>query len=202
MLASLFVSAVALASVNTPEIDRVRERQNMLELADNLPRTNLVVNVTTNHPASQFVEFFEAKIWPRLDELKRQENLFELWMVALDRALYNDEAEEKLWIEKRVAARNRLNEISADPRWKTDVLYWAEMAQGLNGELADFARHLGKQIQVESYSAESLPFLKELEGVMAEITTIANKSPYTKGLNQSEAEALNGKPLLRRRDNI
>lgn len=180
----------AFAEFPLAEPDRIRERQNLLDLAANLPQSELVIDYEgTSHP-DLFLDYFKVKIWPRLLELKKQENLYEIWMVAMDRALYHDIAERDQWARFQAEAKGKIDAIMSDPAWEVDAKAFAFLSNGLSGPLVDFARKLSAQLDVESYPPAAIPLLKELSEVMGQVRVIKNSSPLASGLAKAEQTRL------------
>lgn len=182
---TLVLSTAALA--NPADFDRVIERARMLKLAGNLPQTELRLVLNGGTPQQiAFLNHFRDRIWPRLSELKKQENLFEIWMVAVDRALFDSDKEAAQWRANMVTAQNALDTIMGDPSWADDLRTWAAMAQNLTGELPTYALSLARQMEIESNPPAAIPLLQRLNEVMAEVQRIRNTSPKTATLAAAE----------------
>jgi hypothetical protein len=193
-----FVSSLASAQI-PGEYPREAERDKMLAKIEATTPQGLQIDFATHVGPREraFIEVFRGEFWPmhsRLAELDQKESQL---YVALDRALYRDEAEKKAWNEAMLAAGNKVNEIRTSPKWRDVMTRLNELAQGLNGDLPDYVRRRHEEMIRSEFGESELPLLTRLNEVMAQIKTIANSSPVAKNLGEygREVEAIEKKFL-------
>ncbi len=184
ILVCLFSTAV-LAQVT---IDRPAERTKFLAQLANPPIQEFSV---TNRPSvdaktSTFLDFFQSEIWPTMNKTALLNFKSGMIHVAVDRALYNDETEMKQWKAQEDEADIQLQVISSQKDWQDKIKKWAQLSEGLHGEMAEYARALWRQTELSSFTEKELPLLKRQTEIMSQISVIANKSPLVEGLAANE----------------
>lgn len=168
------------------EFDRKAERAKMLELAKKVSESEIKIKGPRHFDGRpkhvKFARFFVKTLWPVLNARQTNERLFEIWMVMIDRALYNDDAEKALWKSNMTDAQNRLDALLADKSYYANLQKAAELAQGLKGPLVDFVLKQAEQNKIEGYPAEALADLGRLSAIMAEVSSLSNESTVTSAM--------------------
>lgn len=203
LLLGLIVTESLRFGLNAQDSYRSTERQKMMDiLAHGNPKFEVeLVGYASADPRNQaLVDFFIIEVLPvqrRASDLGFEANLLS---IALDRALYNDEAEKKEWLERKLKASNELSAISNGDAYKNLIARWAQLAEGQTGFLADEARRAWRAIEIGAFDEKHLDRIKENTELQTKIDFAANESPFASNLakvaeniNQAKLDFLAGK---------
>lgn len=168
-----------------------KEREKMFALQkQGVPAQELVFEGFDSAPTAhrEFLEYYQREIRPT--QLKLAKLGFDgTWAkVAVDRALYLTDAEKAEWDKIRVDTENESDRISNGDEWKKKVKRWAELAQGLPGNVAKYARDHWKEIELASFDESQLPTLEKITSLMLDVDNAANTSEFAKNIGAVEEE--------------
>ncbi|MGE4232601.1 MAG: M3 family metallopeptidase [Bacteriovoracia bacterium] len=173
---------------NAIDFNAKAAREQMLELAEKPIHQELKFFGldSANPKTKKFIEQFQSKIWPRLQRFKELSVRASALMTALDRALYNNEDEKKLWMKSKDDSSNEFQKITTSKEWQNDVKKWAQLSKGLKGELAECARRMWEDIELGEFTEKEMPMLERLTAISTEISNISNTSPIVPKLAGTE----------------
>lgn len=171
---------------------REEERAALLNAINLLQAQKLQINFVsqTSPQAVSFLSIFKNEFWPVSLKLGALDEKASLLYVGVDRALYNDAAEKKQWNDQVLQLESEMNGIRSSKEYQDLIKRMSEAAQGLEGELADFARKAYKHQLQSAFTEAELPFQNRLTELQQKIKTIANEAPVSKHLAESEREAI------------
>lgn len=168
----------------TGEYPRAEERAKMLAELERPPQVlQIDFNSKVGSREQAFLEIFAREYWPIATKLEALSLRASILYVAIDRALYNDEAENKAWEATQVAAEKEADAINASEQKQEIVRRLARAAEGLTGDLPDLARQNAENQERFVFGEADLPLKNRLTEVEAAIQSIANNSPVARHLD-------------------
>ena len=173
------------------EYPRALERQKILDLIETIEQEEIPLRFSGYQSRTpqerRFLQFYRNNIHPVQMRERRLLGVAGLLYVALDRALYEDETEQKAWMKKKNELSVEAQEIFTAPEWKRAIREWARLSVGLKGRLAAEAREVVRKDRLSGFGVKELPLLKRLTELETIIAQKANESSVT-GEHLSEYE--------------
>ncbi len=158
----LLVSVPVEAQVQRYDIDKVRET--LLKIRDGLPPQALVVQGDPASPeALKFIRFYADVIHPKLQALKRLSQRRSAIKLLLDTGSYVSEKEQKQFKSEYAQITAELSGIQVDPVFNGEIETWAQLSDGLTGELPAYARAFAKENEFEHFAEDQKPTLIKAE---------------------------------------
>lgn len=136
-----------------------------------------------------FVNFYAQQVFSFNQKTQELGFLAGWYNIALDRALYENEAQKAEWIKSKDEASQKVNALVYGDAWKKTVQDWAKLSEGLTGPLADHARSLWREMQRGSIDAAMIPTQDRVDELQTKIDLLANDSEFAGNLS-SVAEAI------------
>ena len=180
---ALLLTALALSLRAADEYPRAEERQKILDAIEALEQENIPLRLEGYRQRTEeerrFLRFFRDHIYPIEMKSRRLLGIALMLEVALDRALYESEAEKKRWQQKMNDLFVELQEIATSPEWKRAIRQWARLSTGLRGEVAKRAREAVREDRLSGFSVRERPLLSRLIKLEIDIEQQSNESSVT-----------------------
>lgn len=191
ILPTLFIlNLISAAPVFADTFDKAYARQVLLALTQEIPKDNVVVDPAPTPGSRQeaFLKFYREEIVPVKLILKRAQQESMGFNVLIDAALYENEVERNQWKAEMLKAEAVGDNYASSPAWEAKQMEWGRLAEGLNGELADYARQVARRLEFDQYPASAEALLNEQSRLNQDVDQIANTSPFIKITQQNEKQ--------------
>lgn len=186
MLKALLCAAVftagltAHAQVTRYEKELVRRR--MLALTTE-PAAKLVIEGTPKSAReAEFLKFYESTIFPKLQWELGLEKRYRAYALLRDSGSHNSEKELEQWTAQIDKIIEEDNAHMVDPKWTAALKQWAELSQGLDGDLPRMARAMHKARDLEAFSEDMKPKMDEMERLAREVSDVRRNTQAGKFL--------------------
>lgn len=129
-----------------------------------------------------FLNYMKNSWAPMANKIQAHNMKFYVYLVSLDRALYNDEAEKKQWTEAVNFHTKEKNKIiqSAQFHQATDKLH--DLSQGLRGEVVDLVNRYWNQLINFEPQKKDQAVTNELTHLRSTVSDLANNSKITSAM--------------------
>jgi hypothetical protein len=186
LAALVLLTAVPLeAQVQRYEIDTIRAR--LLEVRDGLPKQNLLIQgEATSIEAAAFITFYADVIHPKLDQLLRLEQRRSALNVLIDTGSYLNKEEHEQWRKEFGELTEQLSAISVDPIYNGEIARWGKMAEGLDGQLAEYAQRFARENALNFFPEEMRGTLTEVALLHQEYKAALIATAAANGMNEWE----------------
>lgn len=181
--ALLATAPASFAQVQRYEKEKVRAL--LLDYAQNPKQTNVIVKGP--YPKGnerEFVEFYFDNIRPRLDEMDKVISRYRGYNLLGDSGSYRDAEEKAAFAKEFAKAAADLSSFQTDKNWTATVQQWAGLSEGLSGQLADEARKMSKERELNAFPEAMQPKLEELTRLSKEYSDALANAPAAKGLQE------------------
>ncbi|MBX3022633.1 MAG: hypothetical protein KF799_13250 [Bdellovibrionales bacterium] len=157
----LLLTALSAQAQYTPYGKR-KTRELLLNLHQNPPLSQVVrVGYPSSPRAEAFLKFYEQKIHPYSLKMSNLIIRYHTIQLLRDSGSYRDVHEKRRWTALREQLDQEYNETIVDEQWTATLREWAHLAEGLKGDLPDFARRSWRDRDLESFPPEFKPMLDE-----------------------------------------
>lgn len=163
---SLAASLTAHAQVQRYDREKVKAQ---LEALKTIPPTSVTLTGSFSDPQKRkFVQFYLDKVNPKLEEQSALYMRDYSSMLMLDTGTYvtGDKEKDAAAMQALIAEQEECNRIGAqwsvDKEWTATIAEFAKLAEGLTGELPDFARRMHKNRQLSMFPESAQPLLEEV----------------------------------------
>ncbi len=178
----LFFAAVMMIAIpveaQVQRYDRETVRTQLLKIVDGIPaQTIRVEGQPSGEREAKFIEHYVNKVQPAMAKLLSLHQQWSALNVLIDTGTFNDEEEKKLWRGQFAEISNQLSKITVDPVYNSDIKIWGELAEGLTGELASYARRFAKENELSRFSEDMEPVLNEIEVLLQDYKQAIIASP-------------------------
>ncbi|MDB5037648.1 MAG: hypothetical protein JWQ35_1176 [Bacteriovoracaceae bacterium] len=180
---------------------RDEERARVLGLMTNYPVPDLEIieSEKASPQQKEFLNHFQKYIWPQLRELPELTRLWwdppggriEIYNNAINRVLYNSDAEEEEWKKWQKEMDGRYRKVLSSPEWQGDVKKWAELSKDLKGELPELARQMHSDLEINEFTPNEVPLFAELADISDKIQSIVKKSKFHPTLDRTAELSIN-----------
>ena len=160
-----------------------QERQKILDTIESIEGEEIPLHFLGYEQRTEqekaFLQFYKNSIYPVKMKTRRLWGISILLHIALDRALYENEAEKQEWMKKMNDLNGEIEEISTFPEWKRAIRQWARLSAGLKGKLAKDAREVVRKDRLVGFSTKERPLLNRLLELETTIRQHSNESSVT-----------------------
>lgn len=158
----LILTSLSLnAQVTRYERDATRAR--LLDLVQNPPASKLVIQgEPSSEQAAKFLNYYADKVYPKMEWIGDLIIKYSGLRLLRDSGSQNDQAEFEKWTEEFDKLEQEWNAFSVDEEWTNVLREWAKLAEGLKGELPDYARRTAHERELEQFAPEMKPKLDEI----------------------------------------
>lgn len=179
---SLFVSFSLHAQVQ--RYDKEKVRKNLLTRV--LVPQKIVVKgeLPKDEQKRQFIAMYLTEIQPELEKQEIKGQIGGIYQILIDNGLENSPKEKQFWTDQFNRIVSELNAYSVDPVWTAKVLKWGKLAEGLTGELPEFAKHLATGTELGQFPESMKPILDEIEKKSLEYSDAVNNTEAAKHLTE------------------
>lgn len=140
-------------------------------------------------PQEAFLNHYFKVIHPHLVRREKAQRTYQLYSQLIDAGLYKDQAQYEEWLRETQSAVSVITQIDTDPQWETDLIQWGKLATGLEGSVANFARHLSAMFtsyaqfppQAQSLFAEEMNLRQEIDQVAIKSHQLPTDNKWVKG---------------------
>lgn len=183
----LLTSVPVEAQVQRYEIDTVRAR--LLEVRHGLPKQNLLIQGQASSPEiAAFVHFYADVIHPKMDRMLRLDQQRSALNVLIDTGSYLNEEERDQWKKEFGELVESLSAISVDPVYNGEIARWGQMAEGLEGQLAEYARRFARENALQFFPEEMRGTLTEVALLHQEYKAALIATEAANGMNEWETQ--------------
>ncbi len=181
----LLASIPLEAQVQRYEISTVRAR--LLEVRGGLPKQNLrIQGEATSSETAEFIAFYAEVIHPKMDKMLRLEQQRSALNVLIDTGSYFNKEEHEQWKKEYGALTAQLSAISVDPIYNGEIARWGQMAEGLEGQLAHYARRFARENTLQFFPEEMRSTLTEVALLHQEYKAALIATEAANGMNEWE----------------
>lgn len=168
----------------TQRYDKEKVRKNLLTRV--LVPQQIVVKgeLPKDEKKRAFIEMYLKEIQPELETQEIKGQISGIFTILIDNGLENSPQEKQRWTDEYNRLTSELNAYSVDPVWTAKVLKWGKLAEGLTGELPDFARHLAKGTELGQFPESMKATLDEIEKKYLEYSDAVNNTEAAKHLSE------------------
>jgi len=184
----MLVSVAVEAQVQRYDLPVVREK--LLAIKDGLPAQLLTVRGEPTAQTREFVEHYKNVIHPKMENMLRLYQRRSALSVLTDTGSFISEAEHKQWKKEYNELTELISATMVDPVWAADVVRWGQLAEGLSGELAQYARSFAKELELEHFPEEMRGLLTEVDLLHQEYKAAIIQAPSAAGLRQFNTRAV------------
>ncbi len=138
----------------------------------------------------KFLNYFMEEMLPFWQEMSVLSHQHGIYDIALDRALYEDDAEKEEWTNRKLEISKQITEISNGEQYANARKKFAELAEGLDGQFPEMARKAQADAEIESFGPEKIETLNRLSELGQKITELNNNSPHAAGLSEAQVRSL------------
>ncbi len=183
----LNLSVVIAQDELDPNFNRATERSKIIELISNFPEQTITVvaEETATPDQIKLANYFKKIIAPALSRIQKLDFQASLYHIALDRALYDDKAEQDEWMAKEEALNNEINALRSSKEWHSKITSFRHYASEQTGDLANFARRLKEDLDLGEFSEAEMPLLKRISELEIKIGKIAKEAPVVTQLQEA-----------------
>jgi len=180
----LVVSSLSVAQSRSEKpYPRELERQKMLQLLEQVKQDTDELKISDfgyrSFPEQDFLNHFRLELNPKFFEISKLNSISSILSVAVDRALFNDEAEKEAWLNESTEATIKADAIRTSPEYKQALQRSAAYAQDWPGDLPEMIRHAYEIDRLTGFNSEQMPMIERIANLSKSVTTKMNESKVT-----------------------
>jgi len=161
--------------------DPVKTRERLLFLKDNpTPKQVEFSGEFKSEKEKRFAQYFSDHIHPKLEWYHALEFRYVALMLLMDSGSQHDDKELDKWKEEFNKVQEDDNSFIVDTQWTEHLRVWANLADGLTGELPDLARRLNRKRQFDIFPEHMKAKMDEASKLMTEYKSAMNGAEYSK----------------------
>lgn len=190
----LFFAAVLLSSVPVEaqvqryEIQTIRTK--LLRIADGIGAQRLrVEGVSTGPREASLLHFYETVVHPKMDAYLRLDQRHGALNVLIDTGSYINEEEHAQWKNRYEELTQAINTIKVDPEFNRAIAQFGTLAEGLEGELPNYARRLALESALEHFPENMRDTLTEADLLHQEYKAAIRGAPASRGIQEFMRES-------------
>lgn len=179
----------AFAQVST--YDKQKTRATLLGYLEHPPTTRLeFVGEPADEKARAFLDFFRDHVNPWFDEESTLTYKYYGLMLLRDSGSQTSQDEFDAWTKQMLELLAEDARRTVDKKWTATLVEWARLAEGLGGQLPDFARRAARQRVLGSFDPEFEPLLKRINELTTEYDDVLRVVPAVEGKPEAASKRL------------
>jgi hypothetical protein len=192
LIAICLAATAASAHAQVQRYERKTMRRNFLRIANQTRTSSVrVVGKFKSRQAKAFVDYYVQVISPRFEKYSKDIAIYRAISALRDSNSSLNPSEEYNWKRRFRRVMGRLNAFAVSEEVTNELNTWAQLAEGLSGDLPDMARQYKRERELESIPAALKPQLDEMERLDDEYMKTLNVVPATDNLEIYSTEMLN-----------
>lgn len=179
----MMISIPTEAQVQRYDLNTVRTQ--LLAIRDGLPAQTVVIQGgPQSGPQADFLNFYANVVHPKMQAALRLYQRRSALSVLIDTGSYLNEEEASRWKEEYEKLSDQINAMAVDPVYNGEIARWGQMAQGLNGELAAYARQFAYENDLGHFPENMRTTLTEVDMLHMAYKEAIIKAPSAKGISE------------------
>lgn len=187
LLALAFLASFANAQINKFEFEATRAK--LLGFIEKPRATQTEFVGSTDDPKKkEFIKYYKEAIEPRLIAYDFLAAKYRAYMLLIDMAAFASDQEKDQWIAEFAKVKEEANHWETDEEWTAALAKWAQLAEGLTGDLPDEARRANRNRQLEVIPAALKPTLDRISNLELEWDKAKREAPANSNITEYDTE--------------
>lgn len=183
-LAAFGLTLSLSANAQTQRYDKEKVRANLLTRVLVPQKVTLKGELPKDEHKRKFIEMYLNEIHPGLQDSTIVDQIASIFHLLLDSGSENSPQEKQSWKDKYNEYVSKSTFYQVDPVWINKVLAWGKLAEGLEGDLPDFAKRLAKLTELNQFPEDMKPVLDDIYKKLMEYQDAVTNTEASKHLTE------------------